>query len=51
MTSLLSILDLGIMFLVPAVVWTLLGVGLFQWVRDAIQESGAHRQVAQRTHS
>jgi hypothetical protein len=52
MASLLSILALGITILVPAVVWTLLAVGLFQLVRDSLHKPGAsHQQVARRTRS
>ncbi|MBS3784562.1 MAG: hypothetical protein KGY78_08960 [Anaerolineae bacterium] len=51
MSSLLSILDLGITILVPAVVWTLLAIGLYQLFRESIQESGARRQVAGRIRS
>jgi hypothetical protein len=52
MVSLLTILNLGITILVPAVVWTLLAVGLFQLIRESVREPRMiHRQVAQRTRS
>lgn len=51
MINLLDILALGITILVSAVVWTLLAVGLFQLIRDSIQEAGVHRQMARSTRS
>jgi len=51
MTSLLNILDAGISILVPALVWTLLAVGVYQLARESIQEAGAHRRVARGTRS
>lgn len=52
MTNLLVILDLGITILVPAVVWTFLGVGLPQLVRESIQNARPiQRQAAQKTQT
>jgi hypothetical protein len=52
MASVLSILALGITIVVPAVVWTLLAVGLFQLVRDSLHKPDvAHRHVARSTRS
>ncbi|MGD2178764.1 MAG: hypothetical protein PVG71_13190 [Anaerolineae bacterium] len=47
MAYLLHIFDLGIKFLVPAMVWTLLVIGLFQLVRESIPRPRiASRRVA-----
>jgi len=47
MTYLLTIFDLGIRFLVPAIVWTMLVIGLFQLVRESIPKPRVtSRQVA-----
>jgi len=47
MAYLLNIFDLGITFLVPATVWTLLVIGVFQLVRESIPRPRvASRQVA-----
>jgi hypothetical protein len=52
MANLLTILDMGITILVPATVWGLLAVGLFQLIRESIHQPGvAHRQVARGTRS
>jgi len=52
MVSLLAILDTGITIVVPAVVWTLLAVGLFQLIRESMHGPGMpHRQVARETRS
>lgn len=51
MASLLSILDIAITVLVPAGVWTLLGVGLFQLFHESIRGPKVHHRVAQSTQS
>jgi len=52
MVDLLRILDLGITIFVPAVVWTLLGVGVIQLVRESLHEPRVvHRQMARSTRS
>ncbi|MGD2104127.1 MAG: hypothetical protein PVJ55_03295 [Anaerolineae bacterium] len=50
MTNLLYISDLGITILVPAVVWTFLGVGMFELIRESIHSlRSVHRQTAHNT--
>ena len=54
MTSLLTIFALGITVLVPAAVWTLLAVGLFELIRDWVHKREprvAHGHVARLTRS
>jgi hypothetical protein len=52
MISLLSILDAGITIVVPAVVWTLLAVGLYQLIRESVHKPKVlHRQTARETRS
>lgn len=51
MMSFIDLLDLGMTILVPGVVWVLLGVGLFQLIRESVQPCDVHRQVARSTRS
>lgn len=52
MAYLLYILELGITFLVPAVVWALLVIGSFQLVRESLPKFRlTSRRVAPEAHS
>ena len=52
MGSLLGMLDAGITIIVPAVVWTLLAVGLYQLIRESVHKPRAlHQRTARQTHS
>ena len=42
MVGLRDILAIGITIVVPAVVWTLLAIGLYEFLRDAFLRSSAH---------
>ncbi len=52
MLSLLSILDIGITVVVPAVVWAMIAVGLVQLIRESMHgDDISHRQVARQARS
>jgi len=51
MVHIINILDVGITILVPAVVWSLLAVGLFELIRESIHGFEGHRRVIRTTRS
>lgn len=51
MMNLLNTLGAGIAILVPALVWGLLALGLYELVRESVQESDAYRRLARGTRA